>query len=76
MTSTSNKCQLQLVLQTFEKNPQLNIRKAIRLYNILRTILSNRINNRSIHIDIIANLQKLTVLKKEVVVRKVFDLDS
>ena len=54
MASTSNKHQLQLACQTFEKNPQLNIRKAIRLYNILRTILSNRINNRSIHIDIIA----------------------
>jgi len=68
MTSTSNEYQLQLVLQTFEKDPQLNIRKAIRLYNILRIILSIRINGVSIYINIITNLQKLTSLKEEVVV--------
>src|SRR6266566_1790927 len=76
MISSSNDNQLQLVLQTFEKDLQLNIRKLARFYNILCTILSVRINGRSIHADTIANSQKLTALKKEVVVRKVFDLDS
>ncbi len=56
MASTSNESQLQLVLQTFEKDPQLSINKAIQLYNILHTILSTRIKGRSIYIDIIANL--------------------
>jgi len=76
MISSSNDNQLQLVLQTFEKDLQLNIRKLARFYNILCTILSVRINGRSIHADTIANSQKLTALKKEVVVRKTFDLDS
>jgi len=56
MTSTSNECQLQLVLQTFEKDPHLNIHEVVRLFNILRTILTYRINNRSIYTDIIPNL--------------------
>ncbi len=76
MASTSNKSQLQLVLQTFEKDPQLSINEAARLYNILRMILSARIKGRSVRIDIIANSQKLTVLEEEMVVREILDLDS
>src|SRR6266566_8615723 len=76
MTSTSNENQLQFVLQTFKKDPQLNINKAIQLYNILRIILSAQIKGRSIYTDTIANSRKLTVLEKEVVVREIFDLDS
>jgi len=76
MALTSNEHQLQLAYQAFEKDPQLNIRKVIRLYNIPRTIFSNRINGRSTYIDIIANSRKLTMLKKEVIVQKVFDLNS
>jgi len=56
MASTSNEHQLQLVYQTFEKDLQFNIRKAIQLYNILCTTLSGRINDRPTYIDIIANL--------------------
>src|SRR6266699_6176649 len=76
MASTSNEYQLQLVLQAFEKDLQLNVRKVVRLYNILHSILSIRINNVSIYAITIANLRKLIALEKEVVVQKVFDLDS
>ncbi|SRR6266566_416840 len=76
MTSTFNEHQLQLALQTLERDPQLGIREIVRLYKILHSILSYRINSRSIYTDIIFNLQKLTVLEEEVVVRKVFDLNS
>src|SRR6266699_1944151 len=55
MTSTFNKSQLQLILQTFEKDLQLSINEAIRLYNILRTILSIRIKGRSIYVNAITN---------------------
>ncbi|SRR6266699_3439652 len=75
MASTSNECQLQLVLQTFEKNPQFNICKTIRFYNIFHSILSIRINDVSIYVITIANSQKLTALKEEVIVREIFDLD-
>jgi len=74
--STSNKRQLQLVLQTFEKDPQLDIRKAMQFYNILHSTLSHRINSRSTRICIIANSQKLTALKKEMIVREIFNIDS
>ena len=67
---------MQLAFQTFEKDLQLNIRKIARLYNILRTTLSTQINNVSIYTNIITNLRKLIVLKEEVVVQKVLDLDS
>ena len=76
MASTSNKHQLQLACQTFEKDLQLSICKAARLYNIPRTTLSNRINGRPTRIDTIANSQKLTALEEEVIVQKIFDLDS
>ena len=74
--STSNEYQLQLTLQTFEKDLQLNIRKAVQLYNIPRITLTHYINGRSIYANIIINLQKLTALEEEVVVREVLDLDS
>ncbi len=76
MISTSNEHQLQLALQTFERDLQLSINKAARLYNIPRTTLSDRINGRSTHADTIPNLRKLTVLEEEMVVRKVFNLNS
>ncbi len=76
MASTSNEHQLQLACQTFEKDPQLSIRKTVRLYNILRITLFDRINSRLIHIDIIVNLRKLIVLKEEVIIQKVFNFDS
>jgi len=76
MASVSNKSQLQYVLQTFERDPQLSIRKVAQLYNIPRTTLSIRINGHSACEDIMANSQKLTVLEEEVVVREVLDLDS
>src|SRR6266699_3374262 len=76
MASTSNECQLQLAFQTFEKNLQLNVRKVIRLYNILHSILFIRINGISTYTTIITNSRKLTALEEEIVVREIFDLDS
>src|SRR6266566_8421575 len=76
MTSTSNECQLQLAFQTFEKDPQFSVRKVVRLYNILHSTLSTRINGVSTRATIMANSRKLTALEDEVVVREVFDLDS
>src|SRR6266566_7150649 len=76
MVSTSNECQLQLAFQAFEKDLQLNICKAMRLYNVPRITLSIQINNVFIRVSIIVNLRKLTALKEEVVVREVFDIDS
>ena len=76
MASASNESQLQYTLQTFERDPQLNIRKVARLYNIPYIILSVRINGRSAREDTITNSQKLTALEEEMVVREVFDLDS
>src|SRR6266566_8198026 len=49
MASTSNKNQLQLALQTFEKDHQLSINEAARLYNIPHITLSTQIKDRSIH---------------------------
>ena len=68
MASTFNKRQLQLTFQTFERNPQFDIRKTIRLYKIFYSTLSYRINGYSIYTDTMPNLQKLTVLEKKVVV--------
>jgi len=76
MVLTSNECQLQFAFQTFEKDPHLSIRKVIRLFNVPRTILIYRINSRSTYADTISNLQKLTALEEEMIVRKTFDLDS
>ena len=70
MISTFNKCQLQLIFQTFERDLQLGIRKTARLYNVLHSILFHRINRHSTYIYIMANLRKLTMLKEEVIVQK------
>ncbi len=74
--STFNERQLQLTLQPFEKDPQLGIRKAARFYNVLYSTLSYRINGRSTRVHIIVNSRKLTTLEEEMVIRKVFDMDS
>src|SRR6266566_3972109 len=76
MASTSNECQLQLALQAFEKDLQFNVRKTVRLYNILHSTLSIRINGVFTCATIMANSQKLTALEEKVVIREVFDLDS
>src|SRR6266566_1049697 len=76
MVSTSNEYQLQLILQIFEKDPQLNIHKATRFYNILHSTLSIRINGVSTRAITIANSRKLTALKKEIVIREILDLNS
>ncbi len=68
MASISNEYQLQLILQTFEKDSQLSIYKVTRLYNIFYIILSIRINNVFIYINTMVNLRKLAALKEEVVV--------
>ncbi len=65
MVSTSNERQLQLVFQVFEKDPELSISKVARFYNVFCTILSARINGRSICVDTIANSRKLTALEEE-----------
>ncbi len=56
MMSISNKYQLQLAFQIFEKDPQLNICKVAQFYNILRITLTHYINGRFIYIDTITNL--------------------
>ncbi len=76
MIPTSNEYQLQFALQTFEKDLQLNIREATRLYNVLRTTLSIRINGISTRINTMVNLQKLTASKEKIVIQEIFDLDS
>src|SRR6266566_5024575 len=76
MASTSNECQLQLALQAFEKDPQLSVREAARLYNIPHSILSTRINGVSARATTMANSRKLTALEEEVVVREVLNLNS
>src|SRR6266699_2509301 len=76
MASTFNEYQLQLALQTFEKDPLLSVRKAIRFYNIFHSTLSIRINDVSIRATTMINSRKLIALKEEVVVREIFDLDS
>src|SRR6266699_2774155 len=76
MISTFNERQLQLIFQTFEKDSQLGICEDAQLYNVLHSILSHRINGRSTRVYIIANSRKLSVLKEEVIVRKVFDINS
>ncbi len=75
MTSISNEYQLQLILQAFEKNFQLNIRKAVRLYNVLYTTLSIRINGVSTCANTMINSRKLTMLEEEVIVQEILDLD-
>ncbi len=76
MVSISNEYQLQLTFQTFEKDFQFNIYEAVRFYNILHSILSTQINSVFTYIITIVNSQKLTILKEEIIVRKVFDLNS
>ncbi len=66
---------MQFILQTFEKDLQLNVRKTTRLYNILHSTLSIQINDISTYTTTIANSQKLTMLKEKVIVQKVLDLD-
>ncbi len=67
---------MQLTLQTFEKDPQLSIRKVVRLYNILHSTLSIRINDVSTYTITIANSRKLTTLEEKIIIREVFDLNS
>ena len=65
-----------LAVKALKNNPRLKIRVAARIYNVLRTTLSNKLHGTSARRDIIPRNRKLTLLEEKTIVRYIFDLDS
>jgi hypothetical protein len=65
-----------LAIEAIRLSKSLNCRSASTLYNILYSILSDRIAGRTSRHEIRANSLKLTKLEEEVIIRNILDIDT
>ena len=68
MESTSIESRVILALQALENDPSLTTRRAVEIYNCLRTILRDRYTGRQSRCDTQPNSRKLTNLEELVIV--------
>ena len=76
MDLSSNESQLFLAIQAIQRDPKLSIRKASRIYNVPRTTLQHRMNNKQSRRDSTTNSRKLTDLEESTIIQYILDLDS
>ena len=74
MPKLSNKNQLNLTLQAFERNPSL-IRRAASIYTINYTTLLRRKRDQQSSHDYIPKTRNLTNLKKNAIIYRILELD-
>ena len=74
MQSSSKERNIIMTLQAIKRNLKLSIRRASEIYEISRTTLANRRNNRQSKRDILANLMNLTNLEKKVIFDRIINL--
>jgi hypothetical protein len=76
MESSSNESRLLLAIQAIEKNLNLSIRAAAKIYNVPEITLRCRRAGKPSRYNIPANSKKLINLEEEVIIQHIFDLDS
>jgi hypothetical protein len=64
-----------LTLKGLQKDAQLSVRKAARIYKIPETSLRHRRAGKQLRYEIATNLQKLTNLEEKVLLKRVLDLN-
>jgi hypothetical protein len=68
--------QLLLALQAFQKDPNLSLRAAARIYNVPETTLRNRRDGAALQHDFVPESRKLTKSEETAIIQYIIDLDS
>ena len=76
MDSSTIKSRITLTIQAIEKDPQLTIRKASRIYNIPRSTLRHRLARTTPQREFTPKTIKLTELEEDIILQRILDLDS
>jgi len=76
MAILNNEASINLALQALQKDPELSVRRAAKIYNVLRTTLSDRRHGTQSRSDLVANSRKLSDLEEQKLVKYILDLDS
>jgi DDE superfamily endonuclease/Psq-like protein len=76
MPPTSNEANIILALEAIQRNKQLSIRAAAKIYNVSARTLSRRRDGVTARRDSPANSRKLTNLEEEAIVQYVIELAS
>jgi hypothetical protein len=74
MSSSSYEARIILALEAIQKDKNLSIRVAAKLYDVRRSTLHDRLAGRRARRDIPANSKKLTELEEEAIVRYTIEL--
>jgi len=72
----TNKARIILVIEVVCLSRKISIRVTTKLYNISKSILSNRIADYTLCSKIKANCHKLIKIKEKIIIRYILDLDS
>jgi hypothetical protein len=76
MSQKINETQLNLALLAIQKNPQLSVRRAAKIYQVDNRRLGERLRGIPPRRDISANSRKLTDLEEIVLVERILELHS
>ena len=76
MAIPNNEASINLALQALQKDPELSMRRAAKIYNVLRTTLSDRRHGTQSRSNLVANSRKLSDLEEQKLVEYILDLDS
>jgi hypothetical protein len=76
MPSPSKEARLILALEALQKNENLTLRAAAKIYDVSRTTLTQRRVGRLPRHDLPANSRRLTDSEEEAIVRYILELDT
>ena len=76
MDTLSKERQLFLAIQAIQKDPNLSVRAAAKIYSVPRSTLGTRLQGTTPRRDTMSKSQKLTKLEELTIVEHILDLDS
>jgi hypothetical protein len=76
MESSSKESRMVLAVEAIQKNPDLSIRAAAKIYTVDRSTLAKRLKGITARCDTTPNCRKLTDLEGSVIIQYILDLDS
>jgi hypothetical protein len=76
MPQSINEVNIILILQAYQNDPKLSLRRAANIYKVRYSNLLNRYNGIPTRRDIIPNSRKLSDLEEQTLIQFILDLDS
>jgi hypothetical protein len=76
MNNSCKESQILLATQAIQRDPNLSVRAAAKIFKVPRTTLGTRLNGTMSRHDSTPNSQKLTNLEEKTIVQYILNLDS